>query len=99
MILGPLLFTHSFGLIGAILSHEIEGHWQLQYSAPGMLDRSDQSSWMREVQAFRVELSNPGRFGLTPGEIQSENSKEDKYYNALTKGNKEMVNSGWYKQL
>jgi hypothetical protein len=56
---------------------------------------------MREVQAYRVELSEPNqrRFGLTHEEVESERSMLNRYYNALTHGNKEMVDQGIYKQL
>lgn len=101
LTLGPSLFKLSFGYIGAVLSHEVEGHWQKQFKYPGMPARDDQSRYMREVQAYRVELSAPNqrRFGLTPGEVKVEEGMLNANYNALTPGNKGMVNQGIYKQL
>lgn len=98
---GPNFFKSRFGFMGAILSHELEAHWKLQLAAPGLPARDDQSRYMREVQAYRVELSEPNqrRFGLTHEEVESERSMLNRYYNALTHGNKEMVDKGIYKQL
>lgn len=94
-------FQISLGFQGAILSHGIEGHWIPQLMAPGMPASDDQSYYMREVQAYRVELSAPNRarFGLSPAEIKEEQGKLDGYYNLLTKGNKGMVDQNVYKQL
>jgi len=101
LTIGPELFNVSFGLMGAVLSHELEVHWKLQWSLPGMPARDNQSYYMREVQAYRFELSEPSqrRFNLSPDEVQSEQSMLERYYNALTPGNKDMVDHGIYRQL
>ncbi|WP_158544946.1 RHS repeat domain-containing protein [Dyella monticola] len=103
LIVGPNLFSNrSFGGIGLILSHEVEGHWDLQLKGAYTVDYRDQPSWMREVQAYRYELkpSNIARFlpyGLTQGEIDQERSNLMRYYNGLTPTNKKNVDSGIYK--
>lgn len=101
LTIGPNLFNISFGHMGDVLSHELEVHWKLQLMPPGMPARDKQSQYMREVQAYRSMLSgtNQRRFGLTHDEIESENSMLNRYYNALTPGNKSMVDQGIYKQL
>ncbi len=101
LTVGPELFKVSFGYMGAILSHEIEGHWQTQWMNPGIPSGDRQSRDMREVQAYRIELStsNQHRFGLSRDEIGTEQGMLDRYYNDLTPGNRGMVDSGIYKQL
>lgn len=92
---GPDLFSHSFGLIGAILSHEVEGHWDTQIYRSTSLKQDNQSFWMREVQAYDMELSprNVVRFGLTPQEVSSEMNKRDRYFNGLNSDNKGMISN------
>jgi RHS repeat-associated protein len=103
LLVGPKLFSGlSFGAIGLILSHEVEGHWDLQLKKAYSIDYSNQASWMREVQAYRYELAptNIARFspyGLTQGEIDAQEYSLMRYYNALTPANKKNVDSGIYK--
>lgn len=101
LTIGPNLFNISFGFMGSVLSHELEVHWKLQWMPPGMPARDKQSTYMREVEAYRFELSgaNQRRFGLSHDEVESENSMLNRYYDALTPGNKSMVDHGIYKQL
>jgi len=96
--IGESLFKLSFGYIGAVLSHEIEGHWQMQWSAPGMRSSETQAFSMREVQAFRMELSqtNVSRFGLTQDEVHMENVKLKTYYDYLSPANKRAVDRREY---
>lgn len=98
---GPSLYGQSFGLMGAILAHEVEGHWALQMFRNTSLKMDNQSFWMREVQAYDVEVSprNVARFGLTPEEVSGELNKRDRYYNALNSANKSMINRHIYKPL
>jgi RHS repeat-associated protein len=101
--IGPKLFNQSFGMIGAILSHEIEGHYYLQWRPvlPHSLPGDGQSLAFREVQAFDLELrpSNIKRFGLAPEEIEEQRGWRDRYYNQLTPGNRGMVDRGVYHGL
>jgi hypothetical protein len=96
------LFTHSFGLIGAILSHEVEVHWQMQYmhmSTFEGLGTYSQSWYMREVQAYDFELTrkNISRFGLTPAEVNAERAKRDFYFRYVSPANQSLINQGIYK--
>jgi RHS repeat-associated protein len=96
------LFTHSFGLIGAILSHEVEGLWQMQYmhmSSFEGLGTYSQSWYMREIQAYDYELSkrNISRFGLTPAEVTAERVKRDFYLKYVSPANQALIGQGIYK--
>lgn len=98
---GPDLYTKSFGLMGAILSHEVEGHWLTQMFRNATLKQDSQSSWMREVQAYDMELSqkNIARFGLSPQEVDGEMKKRSLYFNGLNDANKSMIRHRIYKPL
>lgn len=101
--IGPKLFKESFGMIGAILGHEIEFHYYLQWRPilPQNLPADKQSTAFHEVQAFDLELrpSNIKRFGLTPKEVEEQKGWRDKYYYQLTPGNRGMVDRGIYHGL
>lgn len=101
LTLGPSIFKQSFGLMGAMLSHEVEGHWLTQMFRSTSLKQDTQSFWMREVQAYDIELStsNVSRFGLTPAEVSSEGRKRDAYFNGLNDANKSLVRHHIYKPL
>lgn len=101
LTLGPDLYSNSFGLMGAILSHEVEGHWLTQMFRTATLKQDPQSYWMREVQAYDMELStsNIQRFGLTPQEVRGEKSKRDMYFNGLNDANKSLIQHRIYKPL
>jgi RHS repeat-associated protein len=97
LFVSSAILDNSFGLIGAILSHEIEGHWDLQYTQGNMYGPADQG-YMREVQAYDLEISNKQRFGLTPTEVGGEQRKRMKYYNALPASDKSLIDKhGIYK--
>jgi hypothetical protein len=89
--------NYLFCYIGAVLSHEIEGHWQMQWAAPEMRSSETQAFNMQEVQAFRMELSplNIHRFGLTSDEVNMEKAKLEMYYYNLS-ANKRVVARGEY---
>ncbi|HEY9132886.1 MAG TPA: RHS repeat-associated core domain-containing protein [Dyella sp.] len=91
------LFRNSFGMIGAMLFHEVGVHWHVQFSKMRELKDGLQSNspafLMREVQAYDLELTeaNIRRFGLTPAEVSSERHKRDGYFNSLSPANKSMI--------
>lgn len=101
--IAPPLFGNSFGMIGAILYHEVGVHWQMQYMkmSDGLRDGFggySQAWYMREVQAYDYEISpaNQVRFGLTPQEVGGERAKRAFYYDHLTGPNKDMIKRGVY---
>lgn len=98
---GPKLFMNSFDLIGAMLSHEVEGHWRTQMFRANSLEQDSQSFWMREVQAYDMELSpsNINRFDLNSEEVFGERQKRDRYYDLLNSSNKSQVSHHLYRPL
>ena len=98
--IGDLLFSHSFGMIDAILYHEVGVHWGLQFSKGAALDGIYTQAWyMREIQAYDLETNkaNSRRFGLTPEEINEERVKRSGYLDHLTPWNRDAVEQGYYK--
>lgn len=99
--IGERLFSHSFGLIGAIMYHEIGVHWRMQFTQKDVVvDGIYTQAWfMREVQAYDYEISdkNIHRFGLTPDEVGVERSKRDLNFRYLTPKNRALVEKGIYK--
>jgi hypothetical protein len=97
------LFDNSFGFIGAILYHEVGVHWKLQFTQKDViLDGSYSQAWyMREVQAYDLELSpeNRQRFGLTRDEINSQLQNRSLDLKHLTQANKKLVGKGIYKPI
>lgn len=97
--LSGLLFTRSFGYIGAVLYHEVGVHWQMQDTKNAIFDGIYTQAWyMREVQAYDYETSRESirRFGLTPSEVREERIKRDGNYQRLSPSNKALVNKGIY---
>jgi len=95
--IGEKLFSNSFGMIAATLYHEVGVHWDLQLSKPDVVLGDTQAWYMREVQAYDLEIRNSSRFNLSPAEVKS--LKENRAYdlNGLNSWNRSSVESGVYK--
>src|SRR6185312_6871196 len=72
-------------------------HWDLQLSKPDVVLGDTQAWYMREVQAYDLEIRNSSRFNLSPAEVKS--LKENRAYdlNGLNSWNRSSVESGVYK--
>lgn len=94
--LGPWAFE-SWSELGLTLGHEIEVHWEAQFKMFGPVS-SNQEWFMREYQADQYEIRNAQRFQLTPRQLENTNHYLNKHFNALTKGNKDLVRIGIYEE-
>lgn len=94
--IGPQGFE-SWSELGVTLGHEIELHWEQQFKRYGPIS-SEQERNMREYQADQYELANASRFGLSPRQIANTNYWLGRHYNALTPGNKQLVDIGIYEE-
>lgn len=97
LVVGPNLFSYSFGMIGSILSEELEVHWMGQIQSRGAY-KGNQDLHMREVEArdYRLRPSQIDRFNLTQKEVQMIKDSRDYEYRYLTPGNQALVNEHWY---
>lgn len=90
-------FSNSFGMIAATLYHEVGVHWNLPLSKPDVVLGDTQAWYMREVQAYGLEIKNSSRFNLSPDEVKSLKENRAYYLNQLNNWNRSSVESGIYK--
>lgn len=92
--LGPLAYR-SWSFLGAILGHEIEAHWEMQFKVSGPY-KGGEHRYMREIQAFKYSVSNIPRFGNSEVEARYFTGYRDLYYRAVSTGNRNLADKDYY---
>ncbi len=78
--IGQSAFKYGFSLLGSIIAHEAEVHFQLQAKKGIWYPAADtQGRAYMEFQAYQYQLDNAQRFGLTSRDIADITSLRNKY--------------------